>query len=222
MEEIDIKELLEFFISKLYLLISIVAIVCILGSIYGLFFQKPMYNSYTTVVLSGTETQITQNDVNLNKNLVDTYAEIVKSKKVLNQVIKNLKLNISYESLADLISVSSVNDTEIIKISVNSLSSIDAKNIANATANVFIKEVSNLYSMDNVNVLDEADESLSPYNINVIKQIVIYFLVGAILAVGIIFIIYYFDRKIRSIEQVEQKLKMPILGGVHVCNKGGK
>ena len=82
MEEIDIKELLEFLKSKLYLFIFIVVFVCLLGCVYGLILQKPMYSSYTTVILSGTETTITQSDLTLNKNLVNTYAEVVKSRRV--------------------------------------------------------------------------------------------------------------------------------------------
>ena len=50
MEEIDLKELFEFLKSKLSLLIIIVIGVCLLGCIYGLFLQKPMYKSYTTVI----------------------------------------------------------------------------------------------------------------------------------------------------------------------------
>ena len=114
MEEIDLKELFEFFKSKLSLFFIIVVGVTLIGSIYGLFIQKPMYSSDTTVILSTSDSTITQSDLTLNKNLVDTYAEIVKSRRVLDQVIENLSLDINYNSLASSISVSAVNDTEII------------------------------------------------------------------------------------------------------------
>ena len=222
MEEIDLKELFEFFKSKISLFIVILVGVCLLGSIYGLFLQKPMYSSYTTVILGGTDTTITQSDITLNQNLVDTYAEIVKSRRVLSQVIEDLSLDIDYEDLVEKISVSAVNNTEIIKITVNDEDGVVAKNIANITASVFTDEVSNLYNMDNVNILDEAIVSDKPYNINVVKQIAVYFMVGFILAAAILFIIYYFDRTIKSVEQVEQKIKLPILGSVQDNSKGGK
>lgn len=222
MEEIDLKELFEFFKSKLSLFIVIVVGVCLVGSIYGLIIQKPMYSSYTTVILGSTETTITQNDVTLNKNLVNTYAEIVKSRRVLDQVIDELSLDINYDELVGMISVTAVNNTEIIKITINDSDAIVAKNIANVTATVFADEVSNLYNMDNVNILDEAIASENPYNINIVKQIVIYFMIGLVLAAGVLFIIYYFDRTIKSVEQVEQKIKLPILGSVQEYSKGGK
>ena len=222
MEEIDLKELFTFVKSKIGLLITITASICILGCVYGLFIQKPMYQSYTTVILSSNEGTINQNDLNLYKNLVNTYAEIVKSRRVLEQVIDELDLDISYETLNNKINVSSVNNTEIIKITVNDSDAIKAKNIANITANYFTKEIVNLYNMNNVGILDEAIESEKPYNINVTKQVVIYFMLGFVLAAGVLFIIFYFDRTVKSIEQVEQKIKLPILGGVQEYERGVK
>lgn len=226
MEEIDLKELFEFIKKKIGLLITITVVICLLGCIYGLFIQKPMYKSYTTIILGGNETTasetITQSDITLNKNLVDTYAEIVKSRRVLEQVIAELDLEETYEELSNKISVSAVNNTEIIKITVADSNPIEAKNVANVTANFFSKEVVKLYNMNNVNVLDEANETNEPYNINIPKQVIIYFFIGIIIALSILFIIFYFDRTIKSVEQVEQKIKLPILGGVEEYKKGGK
>ncbi|MCI6848188.1 MAG: Wzz/FepE/Etk N-terminal domain-containing protein [Erysipelotrichaceae bacterium] len=226
MEEIDLHELFEYFKGKLGIIIMITTLVCLLGCAYGMFIQKPMYKSYTTVILGGNETTnsqtITQNDIVMNKNLVDTYAEIVKSRRVLDQVIDELDLNISYDSLYNMISVSAVNNTEIIKITVTNKNAVTAKNIANVTANYFMKEIVKLYNMNNVNVLDEAINADNPFNINIAKQVVIYFVVGLILALGIVFVVFYFDRTIKSVEQIEQKIKLPILGSVEVYQKGGR
>lgn len=222
MEEIDLKELFTFIKSKIGILITITAAVCLIGCVYGLFIQKPMYNSYTTVILSGGETSINQSDIALNKNLVNNYAEIVKSRRVLEQVIDELNLDIKYEQLTSKVSVSALNNTEILKITVNDLNATNAKNIANVTAKYFTKEVVELYNINNVNILDKAIESDKPYNINVPKQVIIYFMLGFVLAAGILFVIYYFDRTIKSVEQVEQKIKLPILGSVQEYNKGGK
>lgn len=222
MEEIDLKELFEFIKNKLGLLIIITVGICLLGCVYGLFLQKPMYKSYTTIILSGSDSQITQSELSLSKSLVDTYAEIVKSRRVLEQVIEELNLDTTYEKLSNKISVTSVNNTEIIKIIVTDTDPTEAKNIANVTANYFTKEVVDLYKVNNVNVLDEANTTNIPYNINVAKQIIIYLFIGFIIGAGVLFIIFYFDRTIKSAEQIEQKIKLPILGSVEEFSKGGK
>lgn len=213
MEEIDIRELLAFYKSKISTFLIINILVCLIGCLYAFILQKPMYNSYTKVILSGENT-ITQTELTLNKNLVDTYAEIVKSRKVLSQVIEELSLDISYETLVNKLSVTSVNNTEIIKITASYNDPVLAKDIANTSAKYFIKEVESQYKMKNINVLDEAIINETPYNINILKQLIIYFMIGFILAFGILFVVYYFDRTIKSVEQVEQKIKLPILGSV--------
>lgn len=218
MEEINISELLEYFKSKIVLGLVITTGICILCVIYAIVIQKPMYSSNTTVILGGSSETITQNDITINKNLVNTYAEIVKSRRVLEQVITELSLDFSYSELNDSITVQPVNNTEIIKIIVNSDDSLEAMNIANSAANFFAKEIKELYNMNNVNILDSAIEAKKPYNINIPKQLCIYFIAGIITASGIIFIMFYFDRTIKSVEQVEQKIKLPILGSVQEFN----
>ena len=218
MEEINIEELLEYFKSKFGLWLVITTGICILCVIYAILIQKPMYSSNTTVILGGSSETITQNDITINKNLVNTYAEIVKSRRVLEQVIDELSLDLSYGELSSSITVEPVTNTEIIKIIVNSDDSVEAMNIANSTANHFSKEVKELYNMNNVNILDSAIEASKQYNINILKQLCIYLMLGSVTAFGVIFMIFYFDRTIKSVEQVEQKIKLPIFGSVQEFN----
>ena len=218
MEEININELLEYFKSKIGLGLVITTGICILCVIYAIALQKPMYKSNTTVILGGSAETITQSDITINKNLVNTYAEIVKSRRVLEQVIEELSLDINYSELNNSITVEPINNTEIIKIIVNSDDSLKSMNIANSTANFFTKEVKDLYNMNNVSILDSAVEATKPYNINIPKQLCIYLISGVIIAFGTIFIMFYFDRTIKSVEQVEQKIKLPILGSVQEFN----
>ena len=155
MEEINLKELFEYFVSKLPIIIIAALLTTLVGIAYGLWIQKPMYNSYTTIVLTRTDSTsgttdsngITQSDILLNQNLVSTYREIIKSKRILNQVINNLDLNISTEELEKNISVTSEKDTEVIKISVNSTNPTDAKDIANEIERVFSNEIVSIYNI---------------------------------------------------------------------------
>lgn len=220
MEEIDLKELFDYFKSKLFLFAIIVSIVFIIGCLYFIFLQKPLYGSYTTIVLGGnSESSITSSDLTLSKNLLGTYTEIVKSRRVLDKVNSDLGLNISYSTLSSYLSVSSINDTEIIKISVKTDDSYKSMMVANYTAKYFIEEVKRLYNIDNANTLDEAIINSEAVNINIVKQFIIYLLVGMIISFLLIFVMFYFDRTIKSIEQIEIKTGLPILGKVY--NKGG-
>ena len=152
----------------------------------------------------------------LNKNLIDTYAEIIKSRKVVGKVIENLNLDYTIEELQKNISVTNVNDTEIIKITVDDKDSNLAKNIANETAKVFNAEIIKLYNIQNIGVVDYAEESLVPYNINILKSMAIYVLTGLFLSLAVVFVMFYFDTTIKTVEEVERKLNIPVIGAIPV------
>lgn len=217
METIDLKDLFDYYKSKLGVVILFVVLVGILGCLYGLFIQKPMYKSSTSIVLiseAKDNSQLTYNDVSVNQNLVSTYSEIVKSKRVLGQVINNLNLNYTYGALSNNIEVSSVTGTQIIKITVTDGNSKTAKKVANEIAKVFSKEIPELYNISNVNVLDTAEVASSAYNVNIAKQSTIFLLAGLVLGLGVVFVMYYFDRSVKNASQIEDKLKLPVLATV--------
>lgn len=217
METIDLKDMFSYFKSKISIIILFIVVVGIMGCLYGLFIQKPVYKSSTSIVLiseSQTGATLTYNDVSLNQNLVSTYSEIIKSRRVLNQVIDNLSLDYSYSNLSNNVEVSSVTGTQIIKISVSDRNNKTAMKIADEIAKVFAKEIPELYNISNVNILDYAEAASNAYNVNFIKQSIIYLLVGLILGLGITFVMYYFDRSVKNISQVEEKIKLPVLATV--------
>ena len=217
METIDLKDLFDYYKSKLGVVILFVVLVGILGCLYGLFIQKPMYKSTTSIVLiseAKDNSQLTYNDVSVNQNLVSTYSEIVKSKRVLGQVINNLNLNYTYGALSDNIEVSSVTGTQIIKITVTDENSKTAMKVANEIGKVFAKEIPELYNISNVNILDTAEVAPSAYNVNVTKQSAISLLAGLVLGLGVVFVMYYFDRSVKNASQIEDKLKLPVLATV--------
>lgn len=217
METIDLKDLFDYYKSKLGVVILFVVLVGILGCLYGLFIQKPMYKSSTSIVLiseAKDNSQLTYNDVSVNQNLVSTYSEIVKSKRVLGQVINNLNLNYTYGALSNNIEVSSVTGTQIIKITVTDENSKTAMKVANEIAKVFSKEIPELYNISNVNILDTAEVASSAYNVNIAKQSTIFLLAGLVLGLGVVFVMYYFDRSVKNASQIEDKLKLPVLATV--------
>ena len=217
METIDLKDMFSYFKSKISIIILFIVVVGIMGCLYGLFIQKPVYKSSTSIVLiseSQTGATLTYNDVSLNQNLVSTYSEIIKSRRVLNQVIDNLSLDYSYSNLSNNVEVSSVTGTQIIKISVSDRNNKTAMKIADEIAKVFAKEIPELYNISNVNILDYAEAASNAYNVNFIKQSIIYLLVGLVLGLGITFVMYYFDRSVKNASQIEDKLKLPVLATV--------
>lgn len=220
MEEINLKDLFSYFLSKLFIVVITLAVAILVSAVYAECIKTPKYRSYTTIVLTRSgdtgenSNGITQSDILLNQKLVSTYREIIKSRRVLGQVVKNLDLDMSVEELSGMISVTNEEDTELIKISVSCENKTDAKNIANEIAKVFSNEIVDIYNIKNVSIIDNAIKAKGPYNMNTTKDVVVAALIGIVLGFGIIFIMFYFDTTIKNAEEIQTKLGLPLLGVV--------
>ena len=231
-EEIDLKELLTLFWNKKTQIILIVLIFILLGVIYTTGFVKPKYTSSTTLLLATGNTSsntntITTTDVTLNSKLVSTYSTLIKSKTVLRQVISNLGINISEDELEKNITVSQEKDTEIIRISVTNADATTAAKVANEVAKVFSQRVSEIYKINNVQVVDQAEVDTIPSNINHTKDVIIFAFVGVVVAVMYVLIANMLDTTIKTAEEVEKEFKVPVLASIPLYNfepakKGGK
>ena len=215
MEEINLRDLLSYFKKHLILFIVVVLFVVSAGTIYSVFILKPEYKSQATVILSSDKSKNTvQSEINANKNLIDTYTEVVKSHRVLDRVKNEMQISDTYEQLVKKVTVASLKDTEIISISVVDLDKNHSYSLANKIADTFTEEIGQIYNDKSVNVLDRAVEPQKPYNVDLVKQEAIYAAAGIVLATAVIFLMFYFDRTIKTTEQIEQLFKLPIFGKV--------
>ena len=223
MEELDLKELFNIFWNKKLQITLIVAIFAVIGIIYTMGFVTPMYSSSTTLVLAtsdntqgatGTTNSITTTDVTLNSKLVSTYSELVKSKNILRQVISNLGINVSEGALRKNVTVTSVKDTELIEITVSNENATYASKIANEIAKVFTQRVKDIYNINNVHIVDEAEISNTPSNINHVKDVVIFAFIGMVIAVAYVLIANMLDTTIKSPEDIEKGFGIPVIASI--------
>ena len=233
MEEIDLKELLGLFWSKKTQIILIILIFMLLGVIYTIGFVTPKYSSSTTLVLASNNNQTTANtitatDITVNSKLVSTYSEIVKSKNIIRQVISNLGMKLDEDDLRKNVTVSSVKDTELIEITVTNENPSYSAKIANEIAKVFIAKVKEIYNIENIQIVDEAEVETTPSNINHPKDVMIFTFIGVIVACGYVLIANMLDTTIKTAEEVERIFKMPVIATIPLYsfdpakNKGGK
>lgn len=218
MEEIDIKDFLKY-LKKFILQAIIIAALAVGATIYyDTQVKTPMYKANATVVLAQSTnestSQTTLNDITVNQKLVTTYSEIVKSKLVLQQVIDELSLNTDVDTLNKHVTVTAVEDTEILKITVEDADPKEAAKISNKIAEVFSKEIVNIYQLNNVSTLDHAQEPENVSNNTTVRDAIIAGLIAVFGVVAISFIIYYFDDSIKYSEDLESKIGLPITGKI--------
>ena len=233
MEELDLKQLLNIFWKSKIQIILIVAIFIAIGVIYTTSFVTPVYTASTTLVLATADNknnnsssekttsseQSSESITTTDVTLVSTYSELVKSKNVLRQVLSNLNIkDLQEESLRGNVTVSSVKDTELIEISVTNVEPIRAKDIANEIAKVFSDKVGEIYNINNVHVVDEAEVPSNPSNINHVKDVLIFAIVGFVISIVYVLIANMLDTTIKSVDELEQTMKVAVLVSIPVYN----
>lgn len=221
MEEIDVGQLLGYFKSKIIYIIFAMSIAFCLSSIYVNRFRVPEYTSYTTILLNKTNenSSITSTDLQIDKSLVSTYSEIIKSKRVLRTVINNLALDMEYGTLVSKVNVGSVTDTSILKISVTDSDSSKAASIANEIAEVFSEDIQEIYKIENISIIDVAEITSVASSTSTMKIIGIATIAGAFLSIAVIFVIFYFDTTIKNEEDIERATSLPVIGIVPISRE---
>lgn len=218
MEEIDLKEIFYIFWNKKVLILAVVIVFIGIGVVYSKYFVKPDYEAKSTLVLtkntSSDDATITQSEVTLNQKLVATYTEVVKSTKVLRQVISNLGINITEEELKENVKVSLVSNSQLIQVAVTNENPETAKNLANEITSVFIEKVKEIYKIDNINVVDLAKIPEAPYNINHKKDIIMFAVAGFAIALVYVFVSSLLDTTIKTAEEAEKRLQLNVLASI--------
>ena len=105
-----------------------------------------------------------------------------------------------------------VDKTQILKITVKNNNPGVAKNIANELAKVFTNQIKEIYNLENISIVDEAEIESEPFNINHKKDLIISTFVGSMISSMLIIAIYFFDDTIKSKKDIERNVKLKNIG----------
>ena len=227
MEEINIRDFLNY-LKKYVLVIAAVALVLVIGVfVYDKSIKKPLYTTYTTIILTKsneaqTGTTITQNDILLNQKLVETYSKIIKSKLVLEQVISETGVTYTAEELSENVNVEAYENTEMLKISVTDQDPELAASIANSIAQVFSGEIAKIYQINNISVVDVAVTPEEVSNNTLKRDLLIALFISIFGTIGVVFVVYYFDDTVKLTDDLEEEIGMPVVAKVFKSDIGSK
>ncbi|WP_187296296.1 YveK family protein [Tepidibacter mesophilus] len=215
-ETIDLREYFDIIRKRFLIIMIITATTTFISAIVSFFALDPLYETSTTLMVNKAKNEessiINYQDVMLNQKLVVTYGEISKSRAVLGKVIDDLGLDMEYEELYEKITVSPVKDTEIMKIKVQDTDSNLAKKIANKIPQVFTQEVIRITKADSVQVIDYAKVPKNPIKPKKMLNIAIAFVLGIMIGLFVVFLIEYMDNTIKTAQDIERHLELPVMG----------
>lgn len=212
----ELKEYISIIKKRILLILIVTLLATFTSAVFSYFIIKPVYKADISVMIGKVNKDQTTsyNDILLYQKQVKTYGELVKSRTVAEDVIDKLHLDMKPAELQAMVSVAPKGDTEFITITVKSVDSEQAMNIANQLAKS-LKEVSvNIRKEDNVMLLDEALLPTKPDSPKPPLNMAVAFFMGLMVSVGVVFLIEYLDNTVKTQEDVEKLLGIPVIGTI--------
>ena len=203
-------------------LVVILPICCAIamGS-YAFFGMDDMYTATASMYVLARQDD---EGANLNTNLTasqmvaNDVATLLQSDRVRDLAARDLGV----KSLAGYeISVTSETTSRVLSVTVTSDNPQSAAALANSLAEHVSDIAQDVMEVESVNLIDRADQPASPSGPSRILYIAVAFLAGLFLAVAIIVVADMLNTKVRTADEVEELLGIPVIGRMPKM-KGGR
>lgn len=224
-EVIDLTEILSAVRQHLLELIFVTLAAALVGFMASKFLMTPKYDSSALMIVNTRQdvnANVTSDQINSATKLVSTYSIIIKSDTVQAQVIDNLGLNLTYAQLNKRVTVAAVDDTQVMKITVQSDSPEWARQVCEQIITVAPDVIKEAVEAGSVKVISNPSLATEPVSPNIMKNTMLAAAVGFVLVIGIIVLQVLLDNKINTEEDVTKYLDMTVLGVIPQYDQGGK
>ncbi len=211
--EINLVELLIVLWGRAYLIISAGIFFGLLFLFISLFVMIPTYQSTTKIFILNKEegSSVTYNDVQISTQLTQDYAQLIKSRYVLEEVIQRLKLEDDYKEFSERVSINTPTDTRIVEIKVTDEDPMMAMKIANSIREVASEHIKNVMDIDAINIVETANVPVEKASPSISRFTIIGGFMGIAIVSVIIILGFLMDDTIKSSEDVENYLGLSSL-----------
>lgn len=231
MEEntISLQEIV-YALKKRWKLIALITIAATLVSaILSFFVIKPQYEATTKLFIGKQESQdnnaYNNSDVMMYQQLMKTYSELVKTSDLVTKAVKSADLDYNQKEIKEILKNLNANpsaDTQILDLSYKGGNPKDVLKVTEAITNEFISESKELIPNGNVQVIQKAQLPEQPVSPNKKLNILIAFVLGLMVGVGVVLLLEYLDNTFKSREELEKALELPIIGTIPDYDNVGK
>ncbi|MCD8338495.1 MAG: Wzz/FepE/Etk N-terminal domain-containing protein [Lachnospiraceae bacterium] len=213
---IDLGEIVSFILSKIGYVILAVALCSILSFTITAWFITPQYTSTAKIyVLNRQSTDtVTSSDITSSTYLTEDYIEMIQSRTVIEAVIAELGLDVDYDQLLSVVTVSAQSDTRVVSISVTDPDPYMARDIAEAICQASVTHIKEIMELESVNIVDAANIPTDKSSPSLTKNVLIAALLGMVASLAVLVVIFILDDKVKTPEDVEKYLGLSVLGSM--------
>lgn len=252
-KEISIQEILGLLLSRLKLIIIATVLAGVAGYSYAKFVLPLQYTASIKIyVTNGVRSQkgedpyeISAQDQTAARNLAETYIVILDDASVYSAISDRLIEEYAVEDLKNyftinmdeggreyipesqikkLISISAVNNTEVLQVTVTSevpkFSADICKYISELAPEIIIRTM----KAGSVETVSPAKEPTSPSGPNIMRYLMLGLMAGFAVSVGAVLVISFFDNTVKSGEDIKERFGVPVLAeipDIFMDEKGG-
>ncbi|HHB3866700.1 Wzz/FepE/Etk N-terminal domain-containing protein [Staphylococcus aureus] len=215
-EKFDLVKLLNILKKNIKLLLILPAICLVVSAVLTFFVMPDKYTASTQILVNmkKSSSDLAFQNVQSSLQSVNTYTEIIKSPRILDKVSREFDGQYSTAELNSFLKVTNQTNSQIITVSVTTGNKSESDKIVNKISKVFAHDMPKIMSVDNVTILSSAHDNAVKVSPIVSVNLVISIIVGIVLAILIIFLKELLDKRIKTEEDVESQLGLPILGSI--------
>ena len=220
MEEqvISLSEIFEALKKRWIMIVAITLTATIISGVISFFVINPVYEASTKVFIGKEESDdaaYNSSDINMYQQLLQTYAQAIKTKDLVNRAISGLSYDeLEASSVVDALTVNPISSTQILEIKYKSKDAEEAKDVLKGITDEFIVTAKELVPNGNVRVIEDVEVPENPVSPNKKMNIAIAFLLGLMVSVGLVFLLEYLDNTYKNKDQLEKELGIPVLGAI--------
>lgn len=205
--EIDLLDLFSYYLSKLPILIVAILIGAILSGLYTVRFIPKRYTAVSRMYMisASSDSVVDLSDLNIGASLSNDYVELMKSRPVINGVIQSLGLEYTYDELVQMIGLSVVSNTRIIRISVTSTDPEEAMMIANQMARTAKAQLPVVMDAPSPSIAEEAVLPTVKSSPSLSRNVLMGALLCLVAVLGVLTYLYMMDDTIKTPEDLEKE-----------------
>jgi capsular polysaccharide biosynthesis protein len=226
--EIDLMEYINIVKRRLWIVITLPLFFALVSALVTIFYLPEIFEADSTIYvisnrngsqdnmgISASQSDV-MSDLRLSDILANDYRELIQRRVVLDEVIDSLGYRevISPAQLSNMITVDLKRNTRIMQIKVKNEDPQIAAILADRVTQVLAEIVSEKFELENITIIDDAitpNRPISPrFNLNVAIALVL----GLMIALGLAFLLEYLDNTLKTGDDVEKYLKLPVLAVV--------
>lgn len=222
--EIDLIAMSKLLLCKSWMIIISALVFGVASLTFTYLFIEPEYTVSISMYVNNTDNtydvyNITSSDISASIMLIQTYSTIIKSETMMDQIIEMSGVDYSVEELSEMIEAGSVENTEVLLVSVTDKNPKEAALIANSIAEIVPNQLTGIVAGSSVKVLNSAKVPEKRSSPSYSRAAILGVIFGGFLSAAAVVLQAVLDTRIKSGDDLKE-WDYPVLGTIPVSVLG--